>query len=208
MKRLRWVPIMLCLLLVMLAATAVVYGRGLPAPTFERIEQAGLDVCNGKLCLFQIVPGTTTWDEAREALAEHITRDQGDHFHGQVNGFEIRVEMGYAGAEITRIDVESRQNTQNPIPLRFRQIVEQFGLPCYVIGVTRQDDGLTVAYPSFRLSVMADQGRITLDSPVGAISLLDDSDLNLDNKQCDTSWSAVPWRGFAALKLYQEPDLR
>lgn len=203
MKYLKWVPLVLFVLLLVLTGAVVAHARNFSIPVSEKFPTAGLDVCAGKRCLFQIVPGHTTWDEAKESLAEHITRDQGDHFHGQIRGLEIRVQGDFSGSQISRIDVQGLGGGQSPLALRFGQIIEQFGLPCYVIDVRPRNGGLVVAYPSFRIWVLAVQDRITPDSPIGGITLVDDIDLGVENKECRDIPGATPWRGFASLQLYE-----
>src|SRR5512142_2711182 len=106
MRRLRWVLPVLCLLLFLLLGTTVLYARTLPAPGPARFERAGLDVCDNRLCLFHITPGITTWTEARSALTNYITHDDGDHFHGHIKDADIRVEMDDSGTQTSAIQVQ------------------------------------------------------------------------------------------------------
>jgi hypothetical protein len=203
MKYLKWVPVVLFVLLFVLTGVVVARARSLPIAVSETFPAVGLDNCGGKRCLFQIVPGSTSYDEAMQALAENITRDQGDHFHGHIGGVEIRVQSDYNGSQITRVDVTGLRNGQASVGLRFGQIIEQFGLPCYVLDVRRGVDGLVVAYPSFTVWVLAVQDRITPESPIGGITLSDDGNLGVDNKVCREMYGATPWRGFAGLHVYE-----
>lgn len=203
MRYLKWVPLVLFVLLFVLTGVVVARARSLPIAVSQTFPAVGLDNCGGKRCLFQIVPGSTSYDEAMQALAENITRDQGDHFHGHIGGVEIRVQSDYNGSQITRVDVTGLRNGQSSVGLRFGQIIEQFGLPCYVLDVRRGVDGLVVAYPSFTLWVLAVQDRITPESPIGGITLSDDGNLGVDNKVCREMYGATPWRGFAALHVYE-----
>lgn len=208
MKYLKWVPLVLFLLLFVLTGVVVARARSNTVTVSETFPAVGLDVCGGKRCLFQIVPGSTTYDQAMQTMSENITRDQGDHFHGHIGGVEIRVQSDYNGSQITRIDVTSYGGGQSATGLRFGQIIEQFGLPCYVIDVRRGVDGLIVAYPSFTLQVLAVQGRIALESPIGGITLSDSGNLGIENKVCrdSTTYGATPWRGFAALHVYEDQN--
>jgi len=204
MKYLKWVPLVLFLLLTVLTGIVVARARSVIVAGSETFPTVGLDICGGKRCLFQIVPGSTTYDEAMQAMSENITRDQGDHFHGHIGGVEIRVQSDYNGLQITRVDVTSSGGGQSATGLRFGQIIEQFGLPCYVIDVRRGVDGLIVAYPSFTLQVLAINERISPESPIGGITLSDSGNLGVENKVCrDNMMYAIPWRGFAALHVYE-----
>jgi hypothetical protein len=203
MRYLKWVPLVLFVLLFVVTGVVVARARSLPIPVSETFPAVGLDNCGGKRCLFQIVPGSTTYDEAMRAMGENITRDQGDHFHGQINGVEIRVQSDYNGSQISRVDVTGLRNGQSSVGLRFGQIIEQFGLPCHVIDVRRGVDGVVVAYPSFTVWVLAIQDRITPESPIGGITLSDDGNLGVENKVCRAMYGSTPWRGFAALHVYE-----
>jgi hypothetical protein len=204
MKRLTWIALIMAVVLVVLMGTAVAYGRTLAASASTGMQSAGFGVCGGSLCLFQVVPGTTTWYAAKQDLAQYITRDEGDHFHGQVGEMEIRVEMNENGEQIGRIDVQGSRMNQSPLAIRFNQIIDQFGSPCYVTSVRPDEGGVEVAYPSFRLLVLPNEGYITLESQIGAITLADDNNLSVDNRTCGPMQIGIPWRGFASVRLYQE----
>src|SRR5436305_1072165 len=144
MRRVIWVPIIICVLVMVLAGAAVVYGRTLQPPALSEFPAAGLGTCAGKWCLLQITPGLTTWREAKQVLATYITRDEGDHFHGQKEALDIRVEKGWTGSGISRIDIQSSRNRPDSMSLRFGQLIEQFGLPCFVVDVSPRTIGLVV----------------------------------------------------------------
>src|SRR5258708_15295855 len=167
MKRVGWIFIALCCLLLILAGTAVVYGYTLPAVPSGAVRATGLDTCNGNLCMFDIVPGLTSYSEAKQVLTEHITRDEGDHFHGQIGELALRVAMDSSGQQIREIDVQSSNSNQNSLAVRFDQLIEQFGTPCYVADVRSGDGGIDLAYPSFRVWVLPVEGHLTLNSPIG-----------------------------------------
>lgn len=204
MKHLRWLSFILCLLMFTFIASAVMYGRayGAPLPPAQ-LQTVGLDECNGKLCLFQITPGVTTWSDGKQLFAANTLRDEGDHFHSQLNGLAIRVEMDSTGSQIDRIDVQGLGSNPSSSPLRLIQIIDRFGIPCYVVSVMPGNRGLVLAYPSFQVSVLADQNHVTLNSPVSGITLVGDSNLDTQNRLCDRSLGGSPWRGFASLPLYQ-----
>jgi len=208
MKRLGWIPIVLILLLVSLTGTAVIVGRALPAQPSDGLKTVGLDDCQGKVCLYQITPGVTTWTEAKQRLASSITRDEGDHFHGRVNSFEIRVVMDMTGTQIKMIDAQSSQygySGSSAAPLQLKQVIDQYGFPCAVTGVSQRgsSNGLLLVYPAFRLFVLADQDRIGLNSPISGITLQDDNNLDVGSRSCDKSSWGSPWRGFASIQVYQ-----
>lgn len=203
MRRLRWVPLIVCLGLMVFLGSAVLYGRAMPALADQGFGETGLDVCNGKFCLFNVTPGITTYDEAKRALSSYITRDNGNHFHGQVGNAVLRVEMDGTQSQSRAIQVQSPYNSQDSLSLRFSQIIQQFGMPCYIADVQTRSGGLALAYPSFSIEVSADRERISLDSRISSITLVDDNDLDATNKTCDSSPGVVPWRGFASLQVYE-----
>jgi hypothetical protein len=203
MRRLRWVPLIVCLVLIVFLGSAVLYGRAMPAPAAPDLSEAGLDVCNGKLCLFHVTPGITTYDQAKHALASYITRDETNHFHGQVGGAEIRVETDGSGSETRAIQVQAPYNTQSSLSIRFSQIIQQFGMPCYIADVGIRSGGLSLVYPSFSIQVSADQERISLDSPISSIMLVEDNNLDAANRTCASAEGVVPWRGFASVQVYR-----
>ena len=84
MKLLRWLIVTVFLILTAVTGTIVLHGRGLPEVRTDQLQAMGVDTCEGKLCFMQVIPGVTTWNEAHRALSNYITRDEGDHFHGQV----------------------------------------------------------------------------------------------------------------------------
>ena len=203
MKRVGWIFIALCCLLLILAGTAVVYGYMLPAAPSGAVQATGLDTCDGKLCLFHIVPGLTSYSEAKQVLTEHITRDEGDHFHGQIGELALRVAMDSTGQQIREIDVQSSSSNQTSLSVRFGKLIEQFGTPCYVADVRAGDGGIDLAYPSFRVWVLPVEGHLALDSPIGGIILLSGSDMSANNRSCSKTDAGIPWRGFASMQFYQ-----
>ncbi len=207
-RRLKWIPILLCVLFLALTGVAVVYGRSLPAQPTSGTQLAGLDTCGGKMCLFQIVPGVTSWYTAKQAMSDYITRDEGDHFHGQIGDVAIRVEMDLTGSQISAVEVQGASGYQTPLGLTFQQIIEQYGQPCYVVAVRPRNTGIDVSYPSFTVTVLPDQDRISLSSPVSAITLVDNENLDVDNTSCSHIPGATPWRGFASLNVYRELEQR
>jgi hypothetical protein len=206
MKHLIRVSIISCFALFAFLGTAVVYGRTLPSPPAQHFDAAGLDVCGGKFCLFQITPGTTTYTDAKRTLANNILRDEGDHFHGKVGLAEIRVEMGMSESDIGAIVVQGMAGVGNPLSLRLRQIIQQYGLPCGVGNTATRGNGLMLNYPSFTIEVLGQEGYVSLDSPVSAITLLDSDKLDTTNTSCSQGLGIVPWHGFASIQSYRQPQ--
>ncbi|SRR5258706_1757358 len=204
MRRIIWLSLTVCLVTLVLVCTAVVYGRTLPPPPAPRFEAAGFDVCGGKWCLFHITPGFTTWVDAKRTLAQNITRDEGDHFHGQVGPAAIRVQMGYTDAQIGAVEVRGTASAENPLSLRFGQIIEQFGSPCSVGPAYSGSDSLTLAYPSFSIEVLAVEGGLSFKSPVSAITVSSNSNLDIKNRSCSDKSGFLPWRGFGSMQVYKD----
>lgn len=202
MKRVGWIAIAVYCLLLVLAGTAVVYGYTLPFAPTGAVRAAGLDTCNGKLCMFDLVPGQTSYSQAKQVLTDHITRDEGDHFHGQIGELALRVAIDDTGQQIREIDVQS-SNSQPSLSVRFGKMIEQFGTPCYVADVRSGDGGIDLAYPSFRVWVLPVDGYLSLDSHIGGIILLNGSNMSAVNRACDKAAVGIPWRGFASMQYYQ-----
>ncbi len=202
MGRLRWGLLVLCLLLFLLMGTTVLYARTLPAPGPAHFDTAGLSECNSRLCLFRITPGITSWDEAKSALASYITRDDGDHVHGQVGSAAIRVEMDNTGMQTSAIEVQGSLSDHDPLALHFGQVIEHFGTPCYVSGVDADHNSIMLEYPSFTVQLLTNQNQITLDSPVGALTLRTSADAGRDQGRCTNNQGGIPWHGFASLREY------
>ena len=204
MRHLRWLSVILSTVMFALVGFAVMYGRayGAPLPPAQ-LQTLGLDNCNGKLCLFKITPGVTSWSDGKQLFSANISRDEGDHFHSQLNGLAIRVEMDSSGSQINRVDVQGMSGNLSPSTLRLIQIIDKFGIPCSVVNIMPGNRGLVLSYPSFQVSVLADQNHITLESPINGITLVDESNLDIKNRACDKPLGGLPWRGFASLQLYQ-----
>src|SRR5260221_8285240 len=131
MRSLSWVAIILCIIMFVVTGTVLAYGRSLPIPpSSPQLPAVGLDVCDKKFCLFNVTPGLTTWDEATHVLAQYITRNEENHFHGRVGVLDLRVEIGSNGSQIGRIDVQQSTSQPPSDSLRFSQIIQQFGMPC------------------------------------------------------------------------------
>jgi hypothetical protein len=204
MIRFRLVAIALCVVLAALIGSAVLRGRALPDSAFNPLREAGLGVCDGKLCLFEIVPGITAWQDARKALAEHLITDDGEHLRGQIGTVEIRVDLDTTGSGIRRVEVQGTRFGRYSLSLRFSNIVELFGAPCSISDITPSNRGMVLAYPSFRAWVLVEGERLSVDSPVGALTLTDDADLSIGNNSCSDALrpGTVPWRGLASLEFY------
>lgn len=201
MSRLKWVPVIVGVLLFVLTGTTVLYGRGLPVSgDGDQFTATWLNMCGQRLCLYKVTPGTTTWSEAKVALADYITRDMGDHFHGRAANREIRVEVALDGDLISRIDVQ--ESLSNLSPISFSQVIAQYGMPCSVDGVTYRNDGLVLNYPSFKVLIIAKDSRITPESLVGGVTL---TSISLDpaNRSCTDVPDMARWRGFTSLYFYR-----
>lgn len=202
MKRFFAIATGVFILLMALMGSAVVYGHTLPTAPIVGAASAGLGICGGKLCLLQISPGSTSYSAAKQILADHISRDEQDHFHGQVGDLAVRVAMDSTGLQIREVDVQTSANPQGSPSVSLSTIIEQFGTPCYVAYVRSGSVGIDLAYPSFIVSVRADQEHVTLNSPVSGITLANNSDLSANNRSCGSGTTGIPWRGFASLQLY------
>ncbi len=202
MKFLRWFVVIIFLMLTAVTGTIVLHGRGLPGVRTDNLQAMGVDTCVGKLCFMQVIPGVTTWNQAIDALDKYITRDEGDHFHGQVGDYEIRVAGGWSGETVTQVEVQNYRNSRTSPVVPFREIIAQFGTPCYVSISGTRTPGLLLTYPTFRLSISTEERRLSLDSPIAGITLVDVSDSGGD--LCvGAAQSGIPWRGFASVELYE-----
>ena len=200
MKHVRLLVIMVFLILAALSGTAVLVGRAhADEGPSNALQTMGLDACNGKLCFMQLVPGVTTMEQARQAMASYMFRDDGGDFHSRVGGFEVRID-GEDGSGIQHVDIQAPANS-GPSSVPFSEIIRQFGTPCYVSQVMSYDGSIVLTYPSFQLHVaIEEQGRLSLDSTISGVTLADAPTGNL----CDGDDPyGTPWRGFASANIYE-----
>ena len=98
MKIIKWIVIGLCLLLTAFAGTAMLIGRALASDIPNQLPTMGLDMCGDNLCFGHVVPGVTTYSDAKRLLSQYITRDEEGHFHGNKDGYiEILVRTDWSG---------------------------------------------------------------------------------------------------------------
>src|SRR5258708_26729736 len=97
--------------------------------------------------MFHIVPGLTSYSEAKQVLTEHITRDEGDHFHGQIGELALRVAMDSTGKQIRQIDVQSSSSNQISLAVSFCTLVGQLLTPRVSTVVCSRPTGLDTARP-------------------------------------------------------------
>src|SRR5215813_3893170 len=135
MRYLRLVSLVLFLLFAALAGSAVLFGRTLAAPPAGNFGSVGLEMCDTKLCLFHVIPGVTSYSQAKDAMANYITRDEGNHFHGQIGALQLRVEMDHTGLQTRVVDVQAPRGGPEALSLRFSQFIQRYGTPCYVSSV-------------------------------------------------------------------------
>jgi len=112
--------------------------------------------------------------------------------------------MGYTDAQIGAVEVRGTASAENPLSLRFGQIIEQFGSPCSVGPAYSGSDSLTLAYPSFSIEVLAVEGGLSFKSPVSAITVSSNSNLDIKNRSCSDKSGFLPWRGFGSMQVYKD----
>jgi len=197
-------------------------GRASASAIPNELPTMGLDMCGDNLCFGHVVPGVTTYSAAKTLLSQYITRDEEGHFHGNKDGnIEILVRTDWSGDSVTSVNLQATgQNGASP-SLPLRQIIERFGIPCYVDGYRPfygsqtyanppnsagpvYSGGLTLVYPNFTIQISGEQARLSLDSAIDGITLRNAADSGFPNRTCSgsTSLGGAPWRGFASLDVY------
>jgi hypothetical protein len=132
-----------------------------------------------------------------------LPRSHNGHFHSVVDSVEVRVDMDWTESHVRRVEVRGPRG-QGTLALPFSQIIDRFGQPCYISNLKPRGGGLVIAYPSFTVWVLADQGRISPDSPVASITLMGENEPGFIGDQCRKGWTygGAPWRGFASMEFY------
>ena len=116
----------------------------------------------------------------------------------------VRVAVGETETEIGTVEVRASAGNLNPLSLQFWQIAEHFGMPCGVAPVLSGNNVLALVYPSFTVEVRAGGDSFTLNSPVSAIMVSSDSNLDIKNRSCSDKSGLLPWRGFGSMQIYRD----
>jgi hypothetical protein len=210
MKHLKLFVMIVFLLLVALTGTAMLYGRALAADGMTSpLLAMGIDNCDGKLCFMQVVPGITTRYEALEAMRGKNIRDEGNHFHANVPGLAIRVDAEDYDEPVRRVDIQSSGGPGSGFSVPFRQLIEQFGTPCFV-SVNEGRSGsrvLSLTYPSFTVQIYGEDDRLSLNSEITGITIQNSSGTS-NLCQGMYSYYGTPWRGFASVDVYEAESYR
>jgi hypothetical protein len=186
--------------LILLALSFVVIGRGRAGPMREVVE--GLGWCEGKPCFMGIVPGQTSWDEARSILIRHggVETDIGIALSiGSSAKILVWSRLEDFDKSVTVIEIHLPEGS----PSTLGSLISYYGSPCAVT----QPYNLNV--PSFVLlyksmsfyatsPYSSQQDYTSLDPswPVYTVQLFD-----LEHGCEGTSYTSS-WRGFASLRAY------
>ena len=231
MRRLLQLVAVLCpacagaILVVMIAA-----GRLHPdwTPYFDHVQW-----CADRLCIFGIVPGVTSWDEAKGVLYTHHIdglqlNDKVKYGWGLFDqtGFGVQAQADSSATQQLVMQVQFSVTRTASMPgLTAGAVIARFGAPCFVrYSAYIEWPGVTLYYPFGTAYVApAIENGITLTAKSNfnfnvntPVSLSSDvyADLNANsltlNAQCRQFQAldlpnAYPWRGFRSTRLY--PDL-
>ena len=195
MKRLLLLTTGVCLTLVALFFVAI--GRGRAGPMREVVE--GLGWCEGKPCFMGIVPGQTSWDEARSTLIRQgaVETDIG-----------LTLDMENSTKILVWSRLEDFDKSVNVIeiylpeasPPTLGSFISYYGSPCAVYN--RNVPSFVVLYKSMSFNTTyphsSQQDYTSLDPswPVYTVQLFD-----LEHG-CEGASYTSAWRGFASLRAY------
>ncbi len=205
MNRLGLLVIVLFLLFAMLVGGTVVYSRSLPVPDANSpLSPIYVDSCGNALCFLGIQPGVTAWHAAKTNLRGYVYRDDGEDFHGTVGSVDFRVQVDGSGGGIANVQVQASRNFGSFSEISLQQLVEQFGVPCYVNGIGPNGGDLLLMYPSFEVRVSTPDGHLSLESKIGSLTLLDNTGADAQGNSCNRYDDSVkgPWLGFASVERY------
>src|SRR5438128_2127003 len=90
----------------LLIVAARAYGEAHPEP--DELKALGFDVCDGKPCFMGIVPGVTTWDQAKAILDRRVASGQPvlnvlDELNTDSNGTVIVIVLNLSNTPIFRV---------------------------------------------------------------------------------------------------------
>src|SRR5262249_137181 len=130
MKRFVLMVFLLWAIFAVMIVAACGYGEAHPQP--DKLAELGFGVCDGNPCFPGIVPGVTTWDEARGKLLTRtdIWKDDENLLDGTYLGQSIAINRD--GNFITIIFDEADPNYSPDIPISIAQLIDLYGIPCQV----------------------------------------------------------------------------
>ena len=192
MKRLLLLAAVLCLSLTGLCFAVIERGRAEPTPEIV----AGFGWCQDRLCYMGIVPGRTSWQEAKTILASIARPAQSAsdwRFEAISDDAQIILQPNPGGSTVQYISIRSGATLGSVIAL--------YGSPCTALnpnGVlywTTYPSAMLVTAPIPRDRSLRDP-REGLD-PYWRVQI----DLADGGYGCDMT-NYKPWRGFAARRYY------
>ncbi len=206
MRRFAARTIALCLVIGVLIGSVVWYNRASAGP--NPLHAYGLDICDGRACLFGIAPGFTSWNDARTEMMHHASQAPDEtHLVLSMGNAEFRV-MTYnneAPSPVKSIYGDIPPDSDFP---RLGSFFVQYGMPC---GVAIGDHSglLELRYPSFDLNVnIGDQDRIdglTVNSSIVYMTLIDPiPGMCAAEHLCP---AVLPWLGYQSLSYYRAHGL-
>lgn len=178
--------------------TVAVIGAGLVAPG-NPASVFGFNCCENAACFWGLVPGTTSWAEARAVFNGRVSYSF-DTPNGNIWLYES-VNEGVLG----RILIQVPENDA----ISAGSIVRLYGPPCRVT-VFLKAQKFSLRYPKVRFVTQPYQHALRTNTPVILIEFGDPVQLlQMGAPSCmaertmpDVEAADRPWRGFASLQRY------
>jgi len=191
-----------CLILMLLCAGAMAYGRNFVMPEDGRVN--GFDRCDGAPCIVGITPGQTGWEEAHTVLAsaEGIELTARRIIMNLPPGAQVEFYPSVDGTSVGRMYVTFAREK----PLTAGWLVQRYGRPC---GITFYPNNLATIRYTFLLANVRLQGKmLELDMPVTSIQFSDPAFKSetqpnpcVDNITSNGTTNRG-WYGFSSVRFY------
>jgi hypothetical protein len=203
MRLIRRITILI-LLMMGLIGGAVLRGRTISGPI--SIQTLRIDFCGTSPCFLGIIPGITTWEDAKAVVALYgYDLDSAFPF---ANADAVSVAADSTG-HVGNIDIQTvTPNSNLPVVSDY---IEKFGSPCAISDLT-SIYGITLIYP--RLMVSVGQPLYRLDPGLQVVELqIIDPAIIADNlsELCTLrdlrGYPVINWSGFQTLQFYESQGL-
>lgn len=199
--------LVLYLTLILLVSGSIAYGRRHSSE--NPLETLGFNVCGNRPCLVGIVPGETSWNDARTRLAPGNDNEISE-LYTPVNDTQATVMPGFD--QVAIISIKAYSDTSLPVLGYF---IQKYGSPCGVLihgDFAYSSDIVELRYSLMTLDVNLSQSRLNIYSTVDFVQLLEPSitfeaPQNLCKSDPYRNETLLPWLGFASLEHYKARGL-
>jgi hypothetical protein len=177
------------LLMIVLCSGALLYGRA--SNQSNELQDLGFGVCDGDPCFMGIVPGKTSWDEAKLILKPYnIKQDFEDAADANVKDFRLIV---YSSKGIINELIIQKDSSYGGLGVSLGSVIQQVGTPCAAIADPR---AANIFYPSMSLYFARDGDRLRKETGISALSIMSkDIVLYCTNNK-------YHWKGFTLMNHY------